>query len=349
MDRASHLFFPVALLALGHALSGCCSFSACRWNGPPNDHFDGARFVNQQPTEVIGPFEFLKWQRERTPGVWKRVESAEPGPKPPARVEGKALRVTWVGHATLLVQTAGLNVLTDPIWSDRATPVSGVGPRRQHPPGLRFEDLPSIDAVLVSHNHYDHMDIATLAQLAERDHPRIFVGLGNAPTLEERGIEGAIELDWWQSAELAPGVVVHMTPAQHFSMRGLCDRAGTLWGGYVLATPGGNVFFAGDTGFGPHFAQIRDRLGAPRLALLPIGAYLPRWVMSAMHMDPPDAVKAHQTLGATTSIGMHFDTFVLSDESQGQAGRDLATARKAAGLPDDAFRVPQFGIAIEAP
>jgi L-ascorbate metabolism protein UlaG (beta-lactamase superfamily) len=259
------------------------------------------------------------------------------------------MRVTWVGHATALVQVEGLNLLTDPIWSERATPVEGVGPRRAQAPGIRFEDLPPIDAVVVSHDHYDHLDLPTLARLERAHAPRFFVGLGNRELLREEGIERVTELDWWDRVELGGGRSLTMVPSRHFSMRGLCDQGATLWGGYVLSTHHGNVYFAGDTGFGAHFAEIRRRLGAPRLALLPIGAYKPRWVMEPMHIGPLEALQAHQLLGAGTSVAIHFDTFPLADDGEGDALRDLVHARTTAQVSPDAFVAPPLGLGLDVP
>ena len=332
----------------GGALIGCCSFSGPGHVGPVTDHFDGDTFHNLEPTEHAGIGNFLKWQVGREQGAWEMKPDETPGEPPPPRVGAGELRVTFIGHATTLVQQDGQNILTDPVYSDRVTPVNGVGPRRHRPPGIRFEDLPAIDAVVVSHNHYDHLDLPTLKRLYEAHHPKFFVGLGNAALLAAEGIEGVMELDWWQSAELG-GVRVHSVPARHFSGRGLCDRDKTLWTGWVVRGAAGVTYFAGDTGMGQHFAAIRARFGRPRLALLPIGAYLPRWFMSPIHIDPTQAVEAHQILGATRSVAIHFDTFALADEAMGQAPKDLAAAREAAGVDEDAFWVLDFGEGRDVP
>jgi L-ascorbate metabolism protein UlaG (beta-lactamase superfamily) len=268
---------------------------------------------------------FLRWQWSREPGKW--TERRGPvGPRPPARVASGGLRVTFVNHATALVQQDGVNLLTDPIWSERCSPFSWIGPRRKQPPGIRFEDLPPIDVVVLSHNHYDHLDLPTLRRLAERDRPRFFVGLGNRALLERAGIQRVDELDWWQTVPLGEGVELTGVPAQHFSNRGLFDRDGTLWLGYLLRGPAGTTYFAGDTGAGPHFAEIRRRYGSPRLALLPIGAFRPEWFMGGVHVTPEDAVAAHETLGAATSVGIHFGTFPLADDGEEEAPAALRAA-----------------------
>ncbi len=251
------------------------------------------------------------------------------------------MRVTFVNHATVLIQQDGVNVLTDPIWSERASPFPFAGPRRVRPPGIRLEDLPPIDAVVISHNHYDHMDVATLKRLRERfTRMRIFAGLGNRAFLESKGLDRVEELDWWQSATVG-GVEIIGVPTRHFSNRGLCDRNTTLWLGYVVRGPAGMAYFAGDTGFGGHFAAVRERLGPVRLALLPIGAYKPEWFMAPVHVSPAEAVEAHLALGAKTSVGMHFGTFILADDGETEPVEALERAKKERGV--DAFWVLGFG------
>lgn len=320
-------------------LAGC--FGASGYQGPVSDHFDGELFFNQVAIERNGFGAFLEWQVTAEEGPWEE-QSGPVGPAPPDRVGEGALRVTFVNHATVLLQLDGKNVLTDPIWSDHTSPVQGVGPERWRPPGLRFEDLPPIDGVVISHNHYDHLDLPTLERLEETHHPRFFVGLGNRALLEEAGLADVVELDWWQEDDLGR-LPVMAVPAQHFSGRGLGDRDNTLWAGWVLRGTGGPVYFAGDTGLGPHFAQIRSRVGRPRLAVLPIGAYLPRWFMKPIHLDPAEAVTAHRRLQAHRSVAMHFDTFRLADEAMGQAPRDLRTAMADQGVAADRFWVLDFG------
>ena len=324
MARGLLLALMVALLYLGLALDGS------GYSGPVSDHFDGRRFHMAIPRDRRLR-DYVAWLAQREPGPWRDFEAIAPGPPPPRRVLGEALRVTPINHSTVLIQTAGLNMLTDPIWSQRASPFSFMGPERHIPPGIRFEDLPPIDAVLVSHSHYDHMDLATLKRLWERDHPRIFAGLGNAGTLRAAGIGAVIETDWWQARDLSPGVRVHGVPAQHWTSRGLFDRNRTLWLGYVVETPGGAIYFAGDTGFGPHYNAIAARFPALRLALLPIGAYLPRWFMQPVHMNPAEAVAAWRILGAASALAIHYGTFRLAEEGQDQP---LAALAQALSQPD---------------
>ena len=310
---------PIAAATL---LSACLAAPGHR--GPATEHFDGERFANQAPFQDKSVIDLLRWQWHNDPAPWSDVQGFRHGPQPPERVQD--LRVTFINHATVLVQLHGLNVLTDPIYSQTSGPFSWAGVKRVHPPGIRFEELPAIDAVVISHNHYDHLDVATLRRLAERDHPRIFAGLGTRAYLQAQGIEGGEDLDWWGEAVLSDDVRVHFVPAQHWSKRGWGDSYNTLWGGFVLEARAGHVYYAGDTGWGPHFAQVRERFGPVRLALLPIGAYLPRWFMRDQHIDPAEAVHAHEVLEAQVSLGVHFGTFPLADEAQGQAERDLRAA-----------------------
>ncbi len=318
--------------------AGCRLFSAPAYDGPTSDHFDGECFANQARFEQRGLGALLEWELgsgERT--KWPKWVEAAPGPPPPRRVGRGDVRVTWVNHATVLLQMDGLNILTDPVWSERVSPVSWTGPRRRRPPGVRFDDLPAIDAVVLSHNHYDHLDLPTLERLARGHAPRFVAPLGNTQLLAEHGIDHAGDLDWWQSVSLGDQMRVTLVPAQHFSGRGLCDRKQTLWGGYVFEGPAGVVYFAGDTGWGPHFQQVRERFGRPRLALLPIGAYRPVWFMHPVHMSPAEAVRAHNVLDAEHSVPIHYGTFQLSDEGMYEPVDDLQRALADADVDDESF------------
>jgi L-ascorbate metabolism protein UlaG (beta-lactamase superfamily) len=306
------------------------------------------RFRNQTPIEHESFGDLVRWMANREPGPWRKWTEVPPAPSPPLRVERGEMRVTFINHSTVLVQMDGINVLTDPIWSERCSPVSFAGPRRAVPPGLRFEQLPPIDVVFVSHNHYDHMDLPTLRRLAAERRPRILVPLGNKRTLDRGGVNGGEELDWWQPARVRDGVHVHAVPAQHFSGRGLFDRDRALWAGFVVTGPAGAMYFAGDTGFGPHFSQIRERYGPPRLALLPIGAFRPEWFMSRVHMSPDDALRAHETLGAGASVGIHFGTFRLTDDGQDEPAERVATLLKERE-PRPRFWVLGFGEGRDVP
>jgi L-ascorbate metabolism protein UlaG (beta-lactamase superfamily) len=277
-------------------------------------HFDGKRFFNPDAPQVRGFLDALRWKLTSRPEPSPRFVADVEQTKPPAGVDGGELRITLINHATVLIQQSGSNILTDPVWSKRASPLTWIGPRRRRMPGVRFEDLPRIDTVLLSHNHYDHLDLAALRLLAERGRSQFIVPVGVGRLLRSQSIGPVSELDWGESVSLGD-TTIHSVPALHFSARAILDRNRTLWCGYMIEAAGRMVYFAGDTAFGDHFALIRERFGAPRVALLPIGAYEPRWFMSPVHMAPDDAARAHHILGAQTSIAIHHGTFQLTDES----------------------------------
>jgi L-ascorbate metabolism protein UlaG (beta-lactamase superfamily) len=307
---------------------------------PFSRHFDGQRYFNPDAPQARCFLDVLRWKLtsrpERSPRFVADVEQS----KPPSSVEGNDLRVTLINHSTLLLQQSGSHILTDPIWSERASPFTWVGPRRRRQPGVRWVDLPGIHTVLLSHNHYDHLDLATLRRLADRGESQFVVPAGVARLLRSQNIGPVQELDWGESLPLAQSTI-HCVPAFHFSARGIFDRNRTLWCGYVIEAGDRMVYYAGDTAFGSHFAQIRERFGAPRLALLPIGAYEPRWFMSSVHMDPEAAIRAHRILDAGTSIAIHHGTFQLADES-------LDTPRRRLGecAPGDSFLVLANGQSV---
>lgn len=276
-------------------------------------HFDGSHFYNPNGKKVRGFLDVLRWKLTSRPENSPRFVADITPSQPPSRVTGDELRVTLVNHSTVLIQQEGSNILTDPIWSQRASPFQWIGPRRRRAPGVRWEDLPAIDTVLLSHNHYDHLDLATLRRLSARGGSRFVVPIGVAALLQANKIGPVEELDWGESRAFE-AISIHGVPAMHFSARGLFDRNRTLWCGYVMEARGRVIYFAADTAFGDHFASIRDRFGPPALALLPIGAYQPRWFMSAVHMGPDEAIRAHQILGAHTSIAIHHGTFQLADD-----------------------------------
>jgi L-ascorbate metabolism protein UlaG (beta-lactamase superfamily) len=285
-------------------------------------HFDGKRFYNPEGRGAPGFLDVLRWKLTTRPEPSPRfVDDVVPS-APPLRIESGVLRATMVNHATVLLQQRACNILTDPIWSERASPLSWSGPRRRRNPGVSWENLPEIDVVLISHNHYDHLDLPSLRRLSARGNTSFVVPSGVARLLRAQNIGPFFELDWGESITLA-GCTVHCVPALHFSARGISDRNRTLWCGHMIESLGRIIYFAGDTAFGSHFAQIRERFGEPHVAFLPIGAYSPRWFMSPVHMDPAEAVRAHQILGARSSIAIHHGTFQLADESLDTPAREL--------------------------
>jgi N-acyl-phosphatidylethanolamine-hydrolysing phospholipase D len=264
--------------------------------------------------------------------------------------------VTWIGHATALVQANGLNVLVDPIFSERASPVQIFGPKRAQAPGVAIADLPHIDAVLISHNHYDHLDRASVAQLDEKAKAAgkttlFIVPLGLKVWFNGIGIDSVVELDWWEHHKLQ-GAEFHLTPVQHWSARSINDRSATLWGGWAVLGTEFHWYYAGDTGYSRDFADTAKQFAARQtealgggfdLALIPVGAYEPRWFMTQQHVNPMESVRIHQDVGAKRSIGVHWGTFLLTDEPLDQPPRDLAIARQTLGVKETDFGVLAIG------
>ncbi len=321
------------------------------YEGPPSDHFDGQRFFNpgypDQPRRAPQRF-FSRWASAADRAEWPDHVPVRQT-VPPRRVEGEEMLVTWIGHATVLVQTQGINILTDPLWSERTSPFSFVGPSRVRPPGVRFEDLPEIDLVLVSHNHYDHMDTATLRRLWERDRPAIFTSLGNDAILEGAGIE-ATARDWGEAVAVRPGIEAVVERVHHWSSRWGTDRNRALWSGFTIRLAGGNVFFADDTGWGDgSWVEEAGRKGPFRLAILPIGAYEPRDFMRHHHTNPAEAVRIFEILRPTMALGMHWGTVQLTFEAIGDPPRRLAELRRARGIADGRFVATEAGATFSVP
>jgi L-ascorbate metabolism protein UlaG (beta-lactamase superfamily) len=345
------------------------------YRGPVSDHFDGARFFNPGDVRTTaeprarspGMLRFLSG-RDRTP--WPTTVPVTPGyalaaltPCPPQsggviheawsrcapadRIDPDRLAVTWIGHATTLIQTQRLAILTDPIWSDRASPVGFAGPKRVRAPGIRFDDLPKIDVVLISHNHYDHLDLATLKRLWLRDHPLIITALGTDTILRRAGIM-AVARDWGGVVPVTPTVSVVVERVHHWGSRYGVDRNRALWCGFTIRTPGGAIFFAGDTGYaGGTWADAAAARGPVRLAILPIGAYEPRGLMADAHMNPAEAAAVFRRLNAAHALGVHWGTFQLTDEAIDAPPVDLAAALQ----PEERvrFRVAEAGVPWDVP
>jgi len=306
---------------------------------PLSDHFNGKTFYGPRHENRTWA-DVLRWRRTSKPAPWPARVDLPAQPPPPA-VRGTEWVATWINHATFLVQTAQGNFLTDPVYAERCGPFGALGPRRVHAPGLAFEALPRIDYVLLSHDHYDHCDLATLRRLAALHRPRAITPLANGPLLRRAGFKASeiVELDWWQSTTPAAGIEVTPTPARHWSNRLSGQRNSRLWSGFFVRQGGRAWWFAGDSGYDPElFKSIGERLGSPALAMIPIGAYEPRWFMAAQHCDPAEAVQIHRDVGAGTSLAMHWGTFQLTDEPREAPVEALAEARKAAGVSPDDFR-----------
>lgn len=321
------------------------------YKGPENDHFDGKEFFNPWFPFPLSMFDLLRWRMTAKPAPWPKHLENVMSDRPPDKIEGSDLRVSFVGHDTVLIQTQGLNILTDPIWSLRASPVSWAGPKRVSAPGIPFDRLPKIDLVLISHCHYDHLDLPTIQRLWSRDKPLIVTPLGNDAIIQLHDPSIRVEtLDWHQWKAVNHQCAIHLEPLQHWSARTLWDRNHALWGAFVLITPSGTLYFAADTGYaGGIFREARQKFGPFRLALLPIGAYKPRWFMHYGHMGPEEAVLAHQDLGGPYTMGIHFGTFHLSDESYEDPLQELDRSRRKHSVDEQRFRALRIGEAWDIP
>jgi len=319
------------------------------YSGPVSDHFDGHRFLNPagEPETDRSLGQIWRWRRNLPDHRWPASVPVIPA-KPMDSVDG--LRFTMVGHATVLIQIAGLNILTDPVWSPRASPLHFAGPLRVTKPGVKLSDLPRIDAVLLSHNHYDHLDMATLRHLHRKDAPLIITPLGNDRIIH-RSIPDAriVALDWGESTPVAPGVEAHVVPALHWSSRGMRDRRMALWGGFMLKSADRLIYFAGDTGYGTGdiFRRLREAYGPVDVALLPIGAYDPRWFMAAQHTNPAEAIAIMQHLDARLALGIHWGTFQLTDEPREDPLHQLAQGLARHSIHPERFPALHPGQVIE--
>ncbi|MBA4270961.1 MAG: hypothetical protein C0447_16350 [Methylobacterium sp.] len=339
-----------ALLGTGSA--AWASISRSRnpyYQGPVTENFNGVVFTDGRPV-TKGLADVLKWQTsKRDREAFPESYPTPPKDRPPARVD--RVRVVHLGHASFLYQIGGLNLLIDPVYSLRASPLSFFGPRRVNDPGVAFDDLPRIDAVLITHNHYDHLDIETLARLHERDQPRMIMPLGNDTIVRARIPEARAEAhDWSARLPLSDGVSVTLTPSYHWSARGAFDRRMALWCSFVLEGGGTRIFHIGDTGYhdGSLYRRLGAELGPFHLAVLPIGAYEPRWFMRDNHMNPEEAVQVMLSLRAEQALGHHWGTFQLTDEGIERPPAALAAALAAAGLAEERFRAMRPGLSWQA-
>jgi L-ascorbate metabolism protein UlaG (beta-lactamase superfamily) len=319
---------------------------------PVSDHFDGRTFFDPEGVPPKSLRHVLRWQFDgsRRRHVWPKWVPSPYADTPPERVRGENVRLSFVGHASWLIQAAGLNILVDPVWSERVSPFRFAGPRRRNDPGIAFEALPPIDAVLVSHGHYDHLDVATLSRLASKFDPRVITPLGNDLTM--RRADAAIRaeaFDWHQRVELSPHVAVTLVATRHWSARGLFDRNKALWASFVMETPAGKIYIVCDSGYGEgqHFRRVRQAHGPLRLAILPIGAYEPRWFMRDQHMNPSDAVKALADCGAAQAVAHHHGTFQLTDEAIDAPVNALGEALDEAKIPRERFLALKPGQVFE--
>lgn len=341
-------------------LVACFAALSCAGQPLPADkpHHKGDGFQNPGAEEDRSRFgDFLKWRWQR---LWKNMPQPEPGSFPRAGNDAAFLRanhdrttLTWIGHATVLLQIGGKNILTDPIFSKRASPVSWAGPKRLTPPGLAMDDLPPIDLVVISHDHYDSLDARSVKGLLKREggEKTLFVvPPGLKVWMQKRGVKRVVELDWWEQHQ-EDNLTVVAVPVRHWSKRGLSSRNRTLWAGWVVRTEGFRFFFAGDSGYAPLFKEIGRRLGPFDLSAIPIGAYAPRWFMKRHHMTPEEAVQVHLDTGSRKSVAIHWGTFNLTDEPMEEPPRRLKEAIQAKALSPDEFLVLKHGetIVLDAP
>lgn len=316
------------------------------YKGPRSDHFDGVQFYNSWDPQSHSFFQILRWKLTSRQREWpKKIENSLTD-IPPRKVDGSQLRVSFVGHSTVLIQMAGINFLTDPVFANRVSPLKNFGPERYINPGISIEDLPSIDFILLSHNHYDHLDINTLKQIWDKDRPRILAPLGNDLVIQSEFPSIKVEtLDWHESIAISNGINIHLAPCQHWSRRRFFDKNKALWGAFIISTPSGNIYFCGDSGYasGQMFRQAQERIGSFRFAMLPIGAYEPRWFMKYSHMNPEEAVLAHKDLGEPYTMAMHYETFRLTDEGFTEPRKHLSRALIEHNVNSERFRALKVG------
>ncbi|MFZ2523188.1 MAG: MBL fold metallo-hydrolase [Minisyncoccia bacterium] len=292
--------------------------------GEKSDHFDGIKFFTPGHSlheriyeHGYGKF-FWKWLLRKPRNHWV-FEKNKFRTIPEKRVNSDRIFITFISHSTVLIQTKGLNIITDPVFSSKIGPLPFIKLHRYRDPGIKIEELPKIDLVLLSHNHYDHLDLKSLRYISIRDNPKIFTPLGNSHYLKIHRIKGAEDMDWWDRKEINSEIKVVCVPSQHFSARAISDKNKTLWSGFVLETPRGNIYFAGDTGYGDFIQRIKEKYDKFLIGLIPIGAYKPEWFMAPVHISPEEAIKVHKELSVETSVAIHFGTFKLADDGQNEA------------------------------
>lgn len=327
----------IIIISIPIIISGCTSY----YKGPKSDHFDGKKFFNE-PNVSKSLWQVLKWKVTETPKEWPESVEVIPRKVKQERLTEGDLQITFINHASFLIQFGEFNILTDPIYSDRASPVSFAGPKRVRDVGVRFEDLPKIDYVLISHNHYDHFDNETIQMLDKRDAPVFVAGLGNDVLFKNLGVdESRIKtMDWKDDFKVGSKVITFLK-CQHWSARGIFDRNKMLWGSFAITSNNKKIYFAGDTGYGEFLKEIGNDFKYFDVSLLPIGAYEPRWFMKQQHMNPEEAVLAHIDLNSKFSIGMHFGTFQLTNEGINDPEIELKAAMIKHNVKN--FKVPKFG------
>lgn len=343
------LEFAIVVFVLGFIID--FFISSRGYEGEVSDHFDGKEFFTPgvSPHDKLyehghGKF-FWKWILRKPKNHWKYVKNKF-RTVPEKRVNSDRVFITYINHSTVLIQTKGLNIITDPVFSKRIGPLPILKLHRYRDPGVKIEELPHIDVVLLSHNHYDHMDIKSLRFISVRDNPKILTPLGNSYYLKTRRVRGAKDMDWWDKEVISQDISVVSVPSQHFSARAISDRNKTLWSGFIIETPRGPIYFAGDTGYGDFIERIKEKYSKFILGLIPIGAYKPEWFMAPVHTSPEEAIKIHKDLNIETSIAIHFGTFKLADDGQDEAKEMIRDIVSNNLIPRVDFRVLENGQSV---
>jgi L-ascorbate metabolism protein UlaG (beta-lactamase superfamily) len=328
-------------------LVGCTS----HYKGPISDHFDGERFKHPWSEDEKSFFTLLKWKWTSSPADWPKSVEVPLQKVPDLQRSLSKVSVTFINHATVYIQAYGLRFLTDPQWSDRASPVSFLGPKRAINPGVAIDQLPGVDFVMISHNHYDHFDLPTIQRLNELYKPQFYIPLGDGHLMQQLNIQNFTELDWWKPMVLSENLSMTFVPVKHWSARGFGDRNKSLWGGYVLESTSTEkkykIFFAGDTGYCSIFSELSQKYGEFDLAFLPIGAYEPRWFMRDAHMNPADAVQAHLDLKSKYSVGIHWGVWQLTDEGIEEPLQELKKSLQTQHVQESKFETYQVGVTKE--
>ena len=329
------------IVSIALLMTACAESKMDTRKASPN--FNNGQFENNTDIETLTFWQIVKAgltsdvERAQWPDAVKVNEDTAPATK----VDNNRPRVTLVNHATFLIQAQGVNILTDPVFSDRASPISFAGPKRVHKPGIALNNLPKIDVVIISHDHYDHLDLNSIGFLIDRDNPQIYVGLGVAKRLPSS--RNTTELDWGDSIQVSDDFKLWFLEVQHNSGRTPFDRNSTLWGGFLLQMADQKIYFGGDSGYANHYQDAFDKFGAVDIAFLPIGAYAPRAIFKPVHLDPFEDVQAHQDLNAKLSIGMHYGTFQMTAEARLEPIKLLEEAKKAAAIPASEFITLEVG------
>ena len=349
MPGVANLYFCPMWIAIAVLFIFVATFFGIGWwlsstpfAGPTSDHFDGYQFLNQGNARAQNLSSVVKWIYQRQQGPWEDLTVHPVSVVKPPKKSNPITAIYYINHSSFLIQLDGKNILTDPVFSKRVSPFSFAGPRRMQNPGIAFENLPHIDLILLSHNHYDHLDLLTVRRLQTKHDPLFLVPLGVKDFLLRKGISKILELDWWNT-EHFQDLSITCTQAQHFSGRGLFDRDRSLWCGYSIQGREHQVLFIGDTGFGKFFLDFPDRIGQPDVAIIPIGAYKPEWFMHPIHCSPAQAIDIHTLIKSKRSIACHFGTFPLGDDGMKEPPSILRRNLQEKGIPLDSFVILEHG------